>query len=79
MEHCQFRQNPATGVMEDASLCAADCKDMCKRGCSHTPAKGVSSRDVGVYIYIYIYIYIYVCVYIYICIFHIVHIDPYIM
>lgn len=45
MENCQFRQNPATGVAEDAAPCAADCKDMCNRGCSHTAAGGDKQHE----------------------------------
>ena len=38
MEQCQFRADPATGLVEDTRPCAADCKHMCKEGCRGEPA-----------------------------------------
>ena len=37
MEHCQFRANPATGLVDDTRPCSADCQRMCKQGCLDEP------------------------------------------
>ena len=39
MEHCQFKANPATGLVEDSAPCSSDCKRMCRQGCRREPAE----------------------------------------